>query len=614
MPGIVAIIAEPNWPDLATSLDLMLGAITYPRSRTTLMVLPEQGIALGHTGPERVAKPQPGYWPGESGAQVIALVDGEPLDLRGMAARLDLPQNASPATIVAAIYAHGGPEGIEALPGHWTAAVVDHRSWTLTIVNDPFGIRALYRMRATDGAWLVASHPAAILAYPAAKRVLNLTGVADYLASGHAWAGRTVFQDLEMLPPATRLTGHSGDVQVRRYWSARPEPATHASEADLEAVRDLFNRSVYRMTDAGGPYSLALTGGMDARAVLSAMVAADIRPQTVIHCVPGSTDAILSSELARRALATHHFYEVRGEMLPPQVHPGVLLLGGQIAEISVHALCFLEDLVMFTGAMFTGLGADMMRADYAASHVRAKHDTLDSVTKEVTRYYNTIFSVQSDLPALLNPDAGPGLASQLSRSTRQVVESFVSSVPLEEIGGAVFLEQRVPQFWIKGDLTVRWALETRHPFLDRDLLLRAWNLPRPMRLRGLAHRYLITRNAPTLADVPYERDGFPLRYPVTARERWRVDLARLNRQVQQRLGSRYTRVPNYRYGEWLRGPLRSLAADVLLDPRAQSRPYFRAGAVRRFVDEHMAGRDHTTRLAALIALELTTRAFIERDA
>lgn len=617
MPGLVAIVAEPLRSDLAAGLEQMLESLRYPGYQTDFLLAPELGVAVGRTGPRRVAPAGPGCWPTgstQSTAQVVVLIEGEPQFNGQIRAEMGLSPAADRADTVAALYAAHGAAGFARLRGHWAAAVLDRRSGTLLLASDHFGTRSLFRARSRDGAWLIATHPAALLAHPRVDREVNLAGVADYLAFGHALGRKTIFQGIERLPGATCLAFSRDQLSETRYWRPLPPPIQpKVDESDLEEVRQLFNNSVERALSAGGLTCLALTGGMDARAILSALVAGGMPSHTLTHSLPDSTDAILSAELARRARAHHHFFEVRGEMLPPQLMPGVRLLGGIVAGVDVHPLCFLDDLTRFADVVMTGLGADVMRLDHAGVEIVPGRDTMHTLVEDMRRYHNSIFDTRRDLPMLLDPAAASADALNPVQSIAEYVQSRLSDAPLDEIGAAFFLEERVPTIWVKGDLIVRRELETRHPFLDPDLLTRAWALPRPARLQALAHRYLITRNAPALADVPYERDGLTLRYPFTAVERMRLSWQQWRHRLSNRLGRRWERRPNYRYADWFRGPLRPLLAKVLLDERGQSRPYFRPGAVRRFFDEHMAGQDHTVRLAALLSLELTIRLLIERD-
>jgi asparagine synthase (glutamine-hydrolysing) len=64
--------------------------------------------------------------------------------------------------------------------------------------------------------------------------------------------------------------------------------------------------------------------------------------------------------------------------------------------------------------------------------------------------------------------------------------------------------------------------------------------------------------------------------------------------------------------DWLRRDLDHHARDLLLDPTARTRAYFRADAVRRLLDDHVANRsDNSQALWTLIVLEMWQREVVE---
>ena len=145
----------------------------------------------------------------------------------------------------------------------------------------------------------------------------------------------------------------------------------------------------------------------------------------------------------------------------------------------------------------------------------------------------------------------------------------------------------------------RWCVLRSRPVTHSwtSVITRGWRVPLENRSEGTVHRYIITHNAPDLADVPLAASGLPLgRYPYTRRERWAARMSRrpvsfraypfgqLDR-IEARLGLQWQRArqqtrhvprPSYRYAEWLRGPLRHLIEEVLLDPRTLTRSWYRA--------------------------------------
>ena len=219
MRGLVAVLARPGTPRVTETLERMLTALALPGYRTSRLVLSELGVAFGHSAPGLPGQQQPGT--AESG-QVHVLVEGEPLEYRALAASLGLPASTRPADAIAALYAAKQTEGLKQLRGHWSLAIADSHRKAVVIANDAFGARPLFRLYAGDDVWLIASHPAALLAYNAATRTVDPAGLADYLAFGHTLGVKTLFRGVELLPAATLLTWTNGILQPDGIGCRRP--------------------------------------------------------------------------------------------------------------------------------------------------------------------------------------------------------------------------------------------------------------------------------------------------------------------------------------------------------------------------------------------------------
>jgi asparagine synthetase B (glutamine-hydrolysing) len=616
MPGLAIILAEPNLPGLAEQLDHMLAPLTYGGYVTPRAVFPELGVAAGCAGPERCARPQPGK---AEGGRYTAILEGELPDAPALIGRLGLAPDTPPASVLAATFAREGEAGLTALTGHWAACIIDRTAGRVTVANDAFGVRPLYYAHVEGGAWLIASHAAALLAHRGIPRALDPAGMADYLAFGHCIGAKTLFRGIAALPGATLLSWRAGELTVRRYWKPSLRPEARSSEADLEAIRCMFDESVARLVAVSRPSSLALTGGGDSRAILAAMVGDGAGPHTVTHSIPGATDAVLAAQVAAKAGAEQHFYEVRGEIVLPQIVPGIRLLGGRVAGIDVHPLCFLDDFTRYTRAMFTGLGGNLFKGnDYIDIPGGEREiDTLPALTQWLLTRYNRYLSVDGDFSALLTDDWLAQMQPVPENSVRDALDAAGPETEMYRRSGIFYLEERVCKYLTKGDAIVRREIETRHPFMHRGLLEATWRLPAAVRDAGLVESYIITRDAPALARMPFAweyGDGLPLR-PYASSElgrrltilsqRWYVKREELGWNKKRQVG-------NYRWAEWLRGPLKSILHDVLLDPQTQHRPYFRGETLKGWLDEHMAGQDRTLKLTTLLSLELTVRDMIDR--
>src|SRR5262249_55160581 len=134
--------------------------------------------------------------------------------------------------------------------------------------------------------------------------------------------------------------------------------------------------------------------------------------------------------------------------------------------------------------------------------------------------------------------------------------------------------------WLADDLLMKMdkmsmasSVEARVPLLDLPLIEWAMRLPPEHKIRGLAGRVLprpLARERLPAGVVDRPKVGFTVPLP-----------------------------------PWFRGPLRELLADTLLSPGTQARGWYDAAALRRTVEDHLAGRrDRARELWTLLTLEL----------
>jgi asparagine synthase (glutamine-hydrolysing) len=144
--------------------------------------------------------------------------------------------------------------------------------------------------------------------------------------------------------------------------------------------------------------------------------------------------------------------------------------------------------------------------------------------------------------------------------------------------------------WLPNDLipkmdiaTMAHALEARSPFLDHQLMEFAASIPAELKLPGMRKKGLL-RDAvrpwlpPEILELPKQGFCVPM-------------------------------------AEWLRGDLREMAADVLLDSATLDRGYFREDAVRSLLARHERGEaDNADTIWSLLVHELWHREFVDQGA
>jgi asparagine synthase (glutamine-hydrolysing) len=132
---------------------------------------------------------------------------------------------------------------------------------------------------------------------------------------------------------------------------------------------------------------------------------------------------------------------------------------------------------------------------------------------------------------------------------------------------------------VKADIaSMACSLEVRSPFIDHKIMEFAASLPSDMKIFKGTFKYFLKQVASDLLPaevIQRKKLGFGL--PISP---------------------------------WLRGELKEMAYDILLDKRAVERGYFRKEAIEILLAEHMTGQcDHSYRIWNLLCLELWFRAY-----
>ena len=128
-------------------------------------------------------------------------------------------------------------------------------------------------------------------------------------------------------------------------------------------------------------------------------------------------------------------------------------------------------------------------------------------------------------------------------------------------------------------MTMAHGLEGRSPFLDHELMEFVATLPVAMKMQGKSLKYLLRR----------------------ASEDWLPESI-FNRPKQGFM---------FPLGYWMKGPLLPVMEYLLTDSELVQAGIFRADAIRKLVEEHVANRaDHHVRLWLLLNLEVWYRMYI----
>src|SRR5262249_40681156 len=198
--------------------------------------------------------------------------------------------------------------------GMFAFALWDRKGRRLLLARDRLGIKPLYFYR--DGEKLVfGSELKALLTHPGVRRQVDVASLEDYLAFGMVCGERSIFQNVEKLPPAHVLVVTPEDLgrSPRRYWQLRLEadPRPSADEWQ-EAIRAKLAEAIRLHLIADVPVGAFLSGGLDSSLVV-ALASRDVSGPLQTFSIGFKEDAFSELPYARQVaerFGTRHAEEV----------------------------------------------------------------------------------------------------------------------------------------------------------------------------------------------------------------------------------------------------------------------------------------------------------------
>jgi asparagine synthase (glutamine-hydrolysing) len=188
--------------------------------------------------------------------------------------------------------------------GMYAAAIWDRETRSICLARDPLGIKPLF-VTEQDGGLAFGSEIPALREIPGYQFEVDERGVHDFFCFGHVLGPRSIFRQVQALPPGHVLRlGPSGQAQLRRFWEPKIQVVEGRSEADwVEETRERVLETVKQHMIADVPIGTFLSGGIDSGAVAAGMTRAAGPGITAFTAgFPGSR---IDETDAARAVAEH---------------------------------------------------------------------------------------------------------------------------------------------------------------------------------------------------------------------------------------------------------------------------------------------------------------------
>src|SRR4051794_17721968 len=589
-------------------------------------IFSEPGVALGI---QRLAiidlqtGDQPIY---NEDRSVVVVQNGEIYNYRELRARLKARghrfETETDTEVIVHLYEDMGEDFVNELRGMFAIALWDRRRERLVLARDRVGKKPLFYAVQGGTLWF-GSEPRTIVEDPEVSREVDFDAIDSFLHYQYVPHPKSAFKALRKLPPAHTLTWSAGRVETRRYWKLHYGEKLQASEAEIqEMIRERLLEATRLRLRSDVPLGALLSGGVDSSAVVAAaakQVPGRLKTFSIGFEERAFDETSYAREIAELFDTEHH--EFRVEPSAMEVLPRLVWHYGEpFSDASAIPSFYLAELTRrHVTVALNGDGGDECFAGYTRYFGNRVAARLDRVPRPLAR-----------AAARAMDRIGPGPRENTLRARLQRIAHAVTLTPWEryamwvayfseadrlELYRPEFLESlgersapdvvRAPyaasdapdlvdrlldvdvETYLPGDLLVKMdiatmahSLEVRSPLLDQEVMELAAAIPSAMKLDGRTTKRIFKDAVrPWIPGHILDRPKMGFVVPIR---------------------------------EWFRTSLRDFPGEILLDPRAVDRGYFRPEAVRRLIDDHHAGAaDNSSKLWTLIQLELWLRTYVD---
>lgn len=531
------------------------------------------------------------------------------------------------------LYEDYGVDCVHHLRGMFAFAIWDARNKRLFCARDPLGIKPFYYSQ-TENRFAFASEIKALLELRDLCPRLNRGVLPEFLALGYISSSETMFEGILKLPPGHHLlfdlSREDKEPQITQFWDldiASRDPELKKSEYE-EGFSALFTEAVRTHLRSDVPLGVFLSGGLDSSAIAAEV--AGLRDERV-HTFSVGYSEDQFSELPYARQVAHHLGAVHNEVIlgpeeffgslapmiwhedEPLVWPSSVALG-HVARLAREKV----------KVVLTGEGADEVLAGYLKYRA-----TLWNLRMGPAYWKLVPLSVQQAVRRALSSKLFPDWAQRKLRHSfltypetfeRIYFDNFYSVFPrdqqsqllsdsiLEEVRDSdpyansmqffpfatentsllsrlLYLDIKtyLVELLMKQDqMSMAASIESRVPFLDRQLVEFMARVPARYKVRGFEGKYLLRRAMTGKLPAPILRrtkKGFPT--PIRP---------------------------------WMRNQLFERISKVLTDGRLAERQIFNPAYVLKLL---AAVRGGSSRAAdgcwRLLNFELWNRIFLDRD-
>jgi len=515
-----------------------------------------------------------------------------------------------------------GAEALQRFNGLFQLALWDARQQELILAGDRGGLRPIYFAQQKEN-FAFAPEVKALLTLPWVSREIDHYGILSFLRHGLPLGMHTFFQEVKVLPAGSFAVFRQGRLRLERYWKMEfQEGVAHREKEMPQRFLETWEEVMQSQSQGDFRLGLPLSGGVDSRLILSALLAKKQDVLTFTMGNPGCTDAEIAQRLAETAGYPNLFSPIVASEAAMDMERSVYITDGMFNCFHANVRRLLPSLAETVNLVYDGITPldslydpedlfwrRLLRQTDPGRWLRAE------VKSENIRDFTLGSSMRVDL---IDAEAQP-----LFQHDFDFIDEFVRAQRKKANDSPAlvdwfWLEEFQHRFSAFGPQILRTAVEVRCPFFDKRMLdLIGALAPMQRSSDKPLQRHAINALTPALARIPWERTGLPLTAGF-CKTQLRRAMKVLRRQASGLMPRQTPAHTNKMidYDEMIRTSpeLQQKIASILIDRWPQGSRLFNRHSLQILLEEHVSRTGNFAEMIGrILTVEMWHKLFV-RDA
>lgn len=440
-------------------------------------------------------------------------------------------------------YEEYGVDLLQKLRGMFAFSIWDMKKETMLLARDFFGIKPLYYTQNTiDHSLIFGSEIKSFLKNPAFKKELNKDALKPYLTFQYSVLDETFFKGVFKLKPGHYMIYKKGQMEIKPYWDINFDEKDNRLDHYMDQINQTMKESVdyHKISDV--KVGSFLSGGID-----SSYITALLKPNKTFSIGFQDYEGIfnetnLSKELSD-ILSIENYNKLMNadecfEMLPTiQYH-----MDEPQSNLSSVPLYFLSKLASeHVTVVLSGEGADEIFGGYVWYQKSAKLEKYEKVPYAIRRTLSKVGSLlpENKITTFLVKGGqkveekfiGQAKVFEEEDALRVLKDEYKNAPSIQSITKKVYdkvkdkddltkMQYLDLKLWLPGDILLKadkmsmaHSIELRVPFLDKEVMAMASDIPSSMRVNRKDTKYALrAASSEVLPDEWANRPkvGFPV--------------------------------------------------------------------------------------------------------